>query len=85
MEVVAATVTEVIKYPKCNALNIWLLGGDGFHKWKDCLAALEGYARQHQCAIIEATGRPGLSKLLKSLGFNVPRILCAKVIDSVTH
>lgn len=85
MHVVAAVVTEISIYPRCKSLNIWLTGGAGFQEWKECLAALEGYGRQNQCEILEATGRPGLQKILKSLGFNVPRVMCAKKIDSVTH
>lgn len=85
MVLVAAVVTEICYYPKCRALNIWLTGGEGFNQWKDCIASLEGYSRMNGCEVIEATGRPGLQRILKSLGFNVPRVVCAKFVDKVTH
>lgn len=84
-EIVGACVTEVITYPRCNSLWIWLLGGADFKQWKDCIAELEMYARHNKCDYIEASGRPGLSRVLKDLGFEIPRIQCAKRVDPITH
>lgn len=85
MEIVAATVTEIIEYPTCRTLNIWLLAGVKFWEWQDLVASMEAFARSNGCEWIEATGRPGLQRLLKEMGFNVPRVVCAKKIDTTTH
>lgn len=80
-----AVVTEVVCYPRCKTLHIWLTGGADFQEWKECIAELEMYAKYQNCQLIEAAGRPGLQRLLKDLGFNVPRVLAAKKVDYISH
>lgn len=85
MQIVAACVTEIVVYPRCNSLFIWLLGGADFQEWKEALASLEMYARHNRCEYMEAVGRIGMKRMLADLGFNSPRALCAKKIDHSTH
>lgn len=85
MNIAGACVTEVAVYPRCNTLYVWLLGGADFQQWKECVAALEMYARHNKCDYIEMVARSGFKRLMADLGFNAPRVLCAKKIDHSTH
>lgn len=78
-------VTEMILYPQCKSLNIWLTAGEELAEWKDCFASLEMYARHKGCKYIEAGCRPGLEPILKHLRFNIRRIAAAKLVDTGTH
>lgn len=85
MDIKAAAITEILEYPTCKTLNIWVLAGSEFWEWKDLLAVAEAYGRQNGCEWIECTGRPGLQRLLKDEGFNVPRVVCAKKLNNTLH
>lgn len=85
MQIVAACVTEIAVYPRCNSLFVWLLGGADFQQWKEALTSLEMYARHNNCDYIEAVGRIGMKRLLADVGFNTPRALCVKKVDHSTH
>lgn len=85
MEIKAAIVTEILEYPACKTLNIWILAGKEFAAWADLVVAAEAYGRAQGCEWIEATGRPGLQRLLKEMGFNVPRVVCGKKIETTVH
>lgn len=85
MNIVAACVTEIITYPRCNSLFIWLLGGADFKEWKEAMTALEMYARHNRCDYMETAGRMAWKRLLGDLGFNSPRAICVKKVDHSTH
>lgn len=78
-------ITEVIIYPQCKALNIWLVAGEDIKEWQDCFASLEMYARHHNCKFVETTCRLGLKHVLKHLGLRDFRIVGIKELDTRTH
>lgn len=85
MFIKAAIVTEVLHYPQMRTLNIWLLAGTEFKEFKAAIASLESYARHNGCTGMEATGRPGLQKLIKDLGFSKARVTFVKPLSLTTH
>jgi hypothetical protein len=85
MKIQACVVTEIINYPQGRALNIWLLGGEDFKEWKDCIASLESYARHYRCDFITGMARPGLMKLIRDLGFTKTLVTGVKTLDQRTH
>lgn len=57
---VAMVVTEIQQRPSGNVLNIWQCAGSGRKAWVQAvLAALESFARAHDCVRMEITGRLG--------------------------
>ena len=85
MLIVGCAVTEVACFPRNRILQVWLLCGIDFEKWKPCIAQLEGFARSQGCTFIEATGRRGLEKMIRDLGFTSPRVTFSKKLDNTTH
>lgn len=85
MLIVGCAVTEVCSYPRSRTLQIWLLCGIDLEKWKPCIAQLETFAKAQGCDFIEATGRRGLEKMIRDLGFTSPRVTFSKKLDYTTH
>lgn len=71
-------ITEVIVYPQRRSCNIWLLAGENLEKWSSYLQAIEDWALAKGCTLLEYTGRPGLAKHTKQLGFKVIREVAYK-------
>lgn len=85
MVVQGIVVTEIVCYPRCKSLNIWLTAGENIKEWEECFSALEMYARHQECEFIETGCRLGLEPVLKRLGFNIRRIAALKRVDKGTH
>lgn len=57
-----AAVTQIINYPRGKVMNIFLLGGDNWKKWKnDISSAMEMFARNEKCDFMQSIGRRGWS------------------------
>lgn len=62
-------LTEVLKYPRAQALSIFLLAGNDFSAIVGVFEELMDYAKGVGCSRIEFYGRPGWEKVLKPLNF----------------
>jgi hypothetical protein len=66
-----AVVTNISNYPNRKILCMGFCGGEYFGAWKDqIIDILKRFARDMGCDSIEASGRPGWSKLLKDKGYS---------------
>lgn len=65
-----ACVTQVIVYPRCKALQVFLVAGDGFDFWPQWMAVLREWARDIGCRFIEGSGRDGWARSMKSAGLH---------------
>lgn len=64
-----AVVTQIIVYPRMRALVMHFIGGDEGLKWKaPMLEMLRRFARDNECSVVEAIGRPGWAKIFGSDG-----------------
>ncbi len=70
-EISGVGTTELVDYPNKRMLAIQFLGGDRFNErvW-DMLDRFHDWARDNQCAGIEATARMGFWQWLKQDGFD---------------
>lgn len=69
-EIYGAVVTEIISYPRLNALVMHFTGGHKLPKWKnEMLKTLQHFAKNNTCSIIESYGRPGWGKVFKHDGY----------------
>lgn len=60
-----AAVTEVIQWPQCRELKIWLGGGKNLKMWKDeFVNMIEGYARAEGCQYLTGGGRIGWTRVV---------------------
>lgn len=65
-----AVVTEIITYPRLKTLVMHFTGGIELPKWKTpMLEALQEFARNNDCDVIESYGREGWGKVFKDDGF----------------
>ena len=64
-DVIAAMVTEIIKYPRKKIVRVITLAGKDMSLWYDFLPMLEGYAIRHGCSSLEAWTRKGTTRKLK--------------------
>lgn len=63
-------ITQVSEYPQLKALVMHFTAGKELVKWKDkMLKALQEYAKNNGCDIIESFGRGGWGKVFKDDGF----------------
>lgn len=66
-----AVVTNISDYPNRKILCMGFCGGEDFGAWKDqIIDILKRFARDMGCDAIEASGRPGWSKVLKDKGYS---------------
>ena len=75
----AVLVTEIILYPKCRDLNLFLIGGD-LEQVLDMEEAVEAYAKALGCRQLIGSGRPGWVRVLKKRGWKEPIRVMAKEI-----
>ena len=75
-----AVVTQIVKYPRINALAFHFIGGVEGLTWKTpMLLMLQKFARDHNCGVIESIGRAGWLKIFgpegathKGIFFEIP-------------
>ena len=69
-EVYGFVITQMSDYPQLRALIMHFTGGKELPLWKDdMLKALQEFARNNGCDIIESYGRGGWAKVFKNDGF----------------
>lgn len=66
----AAGVTEFMAFPRCKALNFWLVGGDLDELLDHMMPAAEAWARTQGCTKTVAFGRRGWKPKLAERGFS---------------
>ena len=56
----AAAVTEIVQFPRCRELRIWLVGGRNMRAWVyEMRDMIEAYARAHDCRYMSGAMRRG--------------------------
>ena len=61
----AVIVTQVVVYPRCNTLNMFLVSGDDMTRWFDqCADLMSKYGKTKNCRYFECSGRPGWQRKL---------------------
>lgn len=61
-------VTEVVQYPRCNALNVFLAVGN-MDEVLDLIPTMAEFGRQHGCTKMRMQGRKGWARVLPHLGW----------------
>ena len=57
-----AALTQIIVYPRAKIMNVFMLGGQDWKKWKhDISAAMENFAHDQKCDFLQSMGRRGWS------------------------
>lgn len=70
-------VTEILLYPKCKVLHVFL-GGGNLDQLLDMIESLEMYAKTIGCKSITVSGRKGWVRVLASRGAKPVRTTLAK-------
>lgn len=76
----ACAVTEVVTYPNCQNLHIFLAGGNKA-RIVDMHASAEAFARQIGCAAVTIAGRRGWARELRHLGYEEMLTTVVKRLD----
>jgi hypothetical protein len=76
----SAAVTEVLRYPQKEVMNLWLIGGDLDELLTKMLPAAEALARHWGLKEVWGMGRPGWKKPLAPLGYSAPGVIVKKVL-----
>lgn len=74
----SAAVTEIVQFPKCKTLHLWLCGGDLREIIDVMLPKAEAFARQEGCTRLTTAGRVGWDRVMKGQGFSPAASICAK-------
>lgn len=74
----SAAVTEIIRFPKCKTLHLWLCGGDLLEITEEMLPRAEAFARAEGCTRLTTAGRIGWDRVMKKHGFTPIASVCAK-------
>lgn len=57
-----AALTQIIIYPRARIMNVFMLGGKDWKKWKnDISSAMERFAYDQKCDFLQSIGRRGWS------------------------
>ena len=62
-KVLAAAASKVWKSPKYKICSVLAVGGHDLSEWKDCLMAIEQYAKLEGCEFIRLSGREGWKRI----------------------
>lgn len=65
-DIKAVCVTQIIQWPRRKGAVLYLCAGKGMAEWIDFLPVIESWAIFNGCDFIEASGRAGWEKVLKS-------------------
>ena len=84
-KIVAAVVTRLEITKTGNYCNIWACAGKGFAHWVHLIREIEDWARKEGCTAIYETGRPGLARKLKQLGYKPTHIRLEKALPNVAR
>jgi len=74
----SAAVTEIIQFPKCKVLHLWLCGGDLREITETMLPEAEAFARKEGCNRLTTAGRIGWDRVMRTHGFTPAASICAK-------
>lgn len=74
----SAAVTEIVQFPRCKTLHLWLCGGDLREITEDMLPKAEAFARAEGCTRLTTAGRIGWDRVMKTHGFTPAASVCAK-------
>lgn len=74
----SAAVTEIIDFPLCRTLHLWLCGGDLREITEDMLPKAEAFARKEGCTRLTTAGRIGWDRVMNKHGFTPIGSICAK-------
>lgn len=78
--VMAAAVTEFIKYPLMNVCRIVTLGGHEMSVWEHHIGDIEEWAREIGCSRIDTMCRAGFERKIKHLGYSKDYIHMGKAL-----
>lgn len=57
-----AALTQILIYPRAKIMNVFMLGGRDWKKWKeDISSAMERFAHDQKCDFLQSIGRKGWS------------------------
>jgi len=73
-EIIAALVSEIIRYPKSLRLHIGMYGGAPVEETIGAFLPILDWGRANLCEAYEITGRPGWERLLIRFGLEVEAI-----------
>ena len=63
---IAALVTQIIKYPQRQVLDVYLVGGTRMNEWVDKVwLALKAYGAEKNCEAVRGFGRKGWIRRIK--------------------
>jgi len=77
-KVLAAAVSKIWKSPKYKICSVLAVGGVDLHDWKDCLKAIETYAKNEKCDLVRLSGREGWKRIF--IDYRQPWIVLEKRI-----
>ncbi len=79
-EIQAVCVTKIVIYPTGKRLSIVVVAGFNIQEWISYFKAIERFAEDKGCDIIEFVGRPGWERMLKRKGFHKTHIVMRYII-----
>lgn len=79
---ITAITTEIVNYPRCKALRIFLVSGEGLGAWPHWWAELEEWAVSLGCKRMECGGRLGWERKLAPVGVKSDGTMYSKDISN---
>lgn len=82
--VAAICIAEMVQYPRRRVALVDLIAGDGLDDWLEQLDETVGaWGRAHGAVAIQTGGRPGWSRVTKSIGYRTIGIVIEKDLAHV--
>lgn len=79
-ELKCVVVTEILNYPRAKECNIFLVAGEIPGGWDEPLEKMAQWAKEQGCTHVSTSGRPGVAKKFKDLGYDVRQTYCVKAL-----
>lgn len=74
--VLCVCITEILTYPLCKVMSVFVTIGREHHKWAHYMLGLNEWAKANGCTVGESWARPGWYRVLKNIikGLRMPHV-----------
>ena len=76
----ALALTEIVRYPRVKVCKLLACTGEGAPRWIDLIGAIEAWAKDCGCAVLEPVCRPGWERHLKPMGYRRTHVVLEKTL-----
>lgn len=76
----ALAITEIVPYPRITVCKLLACTGEQAARWVNLISAIEAWAKDRGCAVLEPVCRPGWERHLRPMGYRKTHVVLEKTL-----